>query len=285
MFRAGVLEVLAEPTEALERNGRLRLDRGVGSSDGSNDGSGGDGGSGGDDKQFAKFLGITALVTSTIVGGHVISAALEDRRRAQALARLKELQRAEADYWTPRRLEALIDQRVQVKVDEHLDEIRKRADAAERGRDLRARSREQDRDGWAREGEQQRWRRATEAENQAAAREHQRDERAARWDLEAAERERQRDARAAEAEQRRAQSAATMEQARAETSSQTVAQFYRDLQRKQAEFDAQCQAQMREFEESMRAFTGRWSTPLPGPPAAPGSVSDRMKKLYDDNDD
>ena len=251
------------------------------------DSSGGsNGGSGGDDKELAKVLGITALITGTFVGGHIISDVLDNRRRSQALARLRDLERAEDErQWAARQAEAYIDRRVEVKVAEQLEAIRKRADAAERGRDLRAVSREQDRDARARDAEQERWRRATEAEKQAAAREHQRDERAARWDLEAAERERQRDAQAAEAEQRRAQSSAALEQARAETSSQSMAQFFRELQRQQAEFDAQHKASMRAIEESMRAFNDRWSTPLSGPPAAPGSVSDRMKKLYDDNDD
>jgi len=250
------------------------------------DSSGGsNGGSGGDDKELAKVLGLTALITGTIVGGHIISDALDNRRRSQALARLRDLERAEEErQWAARQAEAFIDRRVEAKVAEQLDAIRKRADAAERGRDLRAVSREQDRDVRARDAEQERWRRATEAEKHAAAREHQRNERAARWDLEAAERERQRDAQAAEAEQRRTQNAAALEQARAETASQSMAQFYRELQRQQAEFDAEYKAKMREIEESMRGFNDRWSTPLSGPPAAPGSVSDRMKKLYDDND-
>jgi colicin import membrane protein len=250
------------------------------------DSSGGsDGGANGGDDEMARAIGITALIAGGFVGAVAIADAVAERRYTRALARrhaelLEEQQRRRAAQI----LEDFIDARVQEGIEAQFEEVRKRADAAEKGRDLRARSREQERDDWARVAEQKRDRRATDAEKKNAARERQRDERAAQRDREAAERERQRDIEAAEAERRRAQAAAAADQARGETASQSLAQFLRDLKRQHEEFDARHQAMLHEADEKLRAFNERWEAGRSAPPAPPGSVAARMKKLYDDDD-
>jgi hypothetical protein len=147
----------------------------------------------------------------------------------------------------------------------HFGELRGRVEAGERGRDLRARSQEQERDN-----------KATEAERR-------RDGKAVERDRRAAEAERERDRRAAEAAALRDRKSAAGEASRAPSRPRAHGRSQRrELQQRADAQLAEYDAKMQEFKDQMMALM-RPPAPAPSSGAVPGGVTDRLRKLYDDD--
>ena len=212
-----------------------------------------------------KVLGVTALAVGGFAGVAYLMRrserrdmqALEQEMREQSLA-LEQTRHAR------HQLERFIEETVEAATVRQFGELRDRVEAGERGRDLRARSHEQDREN-----------KATEAERRC-------DERAIERDRRAVEAERERDRRAVEAAAQRDRKAVAGEASRAESIASAWAQ-------RQREFQQRADAQLAEYEAKMKEFNDQLAARLrpsaPGPPsgATPGGVTDRLRKLYDND--
>lgn len=212
-----------------------------------------------------KALGVGALAAGGIAGVAYLLNRSEQRDR-QALAQdLRERRAAlERENSARRQLERFIEDTVEAAAARHFGQARDRIEAGEQGRDLRARSREQERDT-----------RATEAEQR-------RDARSVEHDRRAAEAERERDRRAAAAAAQRDRRSAATEAERAGSAASAWAQQQRELQQR-------ADAQLAAYDVKMQQLKDQWMAlarpPAPAPSAAPtpGSVTDRLRKLYDDD--
>jgi len=212
-----------------------------------------------------KALGVGALAAGGIAG-IVYLMNRSERQEQQALEQEFRERRAalERENSARQQLERFIEDTVEAAAARHFGQARDRIEAGEKGRDLRARSREQERDT-----------RATEAERRRDARSVERDRRAA-------EAERERDRRAAEAAAQRDRKSAATEASRAGSAASAWAQQQRELQQRADAQLAAYDVKMQELKDQLMALA-RPPAPAPSPAAAPGSVTDRLRKLYDDD--
>ena len=97
-----------------------------------------------------------------------------------------------------------------------------------------------------------------------------------------AEAERERDRRAAEAAAQRDRKSAATEASRAGSAASAWAQQQRELQQRADAQLAAYDVKMQELKDQLMALA-RPPAPAPSPAAAPGSVTDRLRKLYDDD--
>ena len=215
--------------------------------------------------QVLKALGVSALAVGGMAGvAYLVNRS--DQRDRQALEQdIRERRAAlERENSARQQLERFIEDTVETAAARHFGQARDRIEAGERGRDLRARSREQERDT-----------RATEAERR-------RDAKSVERDRQAAEAERERDRQAAEAGAERDRRSAAAEASRAGSAASAWAQQQRELQQRADAQLAAYEAKMQEFKDQLMALA-RPPAPAPSPAAAPGSVTDRLRKLYDDD--
>ena len=212
-----------------------------------------------------KAFGVTALAMGGFVGVGYLMRRLE-RRDMQALEQeMREQSLAlEQKRHARHQLERFIEETVEAATVRQFGELRDRVEAGERGRDLRARSHEQDREN-----------RATEAERR-------RDEKAIERDRRAGEAERERDRRAGEAAAQRDRKAVAGETSRAESMVSAWTQRQREFQQQADAQLAEYEAKMKEFQDQLAAQL-RPSIPRPPSGATPGGVTDRLRKLYDDD--
>lgn len=212
-----------------------------------------------------KAVGMTALAAGGIAGlAYLVSRS--ERRDMLAIEReMREQHLAlEQKRHARHQLERFIEDTVEAAAARHFGELRGRVEAGERGRDLRARSQEQERDN-----------KATEAERR-------RDGKAVDRDRRAAEAERERDRRAAEAAAQRDRKAVAGEASRAESIASAWAQRQREFQQQADAQIAECEARMKDMNDQMLARL-RPSVPGPASGTPPGGVTDRLRKLYDDD--
>lgn len=215
--------------------------------------------------QLLKALGVSALAVTGIAGVAYLLNRSEQRERQALEQDIRERRAAlERDNSAQQQLERLIEDAVETAAARHFGQARDRIEAGERGRDLRARSREQERDA-----------RATEAERRRDAKSVERDRRAA-------EAERERDRRAVEAAAQRDRRTAATEAARAGSAASAWAQQQRELQQRADAQLAAYDVKMQEFKDQLLALA-RPLAPVPSPAAVPDSVTDRLRKLYDDD--
>jgi len=206
-------------------------------------------------------IGVSALA----VGGLAYLMHRSEQRDLQAFEQgRRERIAAFEETLARRQLERFIEDTVEAAAARHFEQLRGRVEAGERGRDLRARSHEQERDN-----------KATEAERR-------RDGRAAERDRRAAEAERERDRRAGEAAAQRDRKSAASEASRAGAAASAWAQQQRELQQRADAQLAALDAKMQEFKDQMMALM-RPPAPAPSSGAVPGGVTDRLRKLYDDD--
>jgi hypothetical protein len=218
-----------------------------------------------DTHRVLKVLGVGALAASG-VAGLVYLLSRTERRDRQALEQdLHERTTAlEQQAHGRQQLERFIEDTVEAAAMRHFGELRGRVEAGERGRDLRARSREQERDN-----------RATEAERRREGKAGERDKRAA-----AAERER--DRKAAEAAAQRDRKATANEASRAGSAASAWAQQQRELQQRADAQLAAYKAEMQGLKDQLTAQL-RPPAPAPSPGSVPGGITERLRKLYDDD--
>lgn len=218
-----------------------------------------------DTRGLLKVLGVGALAASG-VAGLVYLLNRSERRERQALEQdIRERTTAlEQQAHGRQQLERFIEDTVEAAATRHFGELRGRVEAGERGRDLRARSSEQERDN-----------RATEAERRREGKAGERDKRAA-----AAERER--DRKAVEAAVQRDRKATANEASRAGSAAGAWAQQQRELQQRA---DAQLAAFKAEMQGLKDQLTAQLRPPAPAhsPGSVPGGVTERLRKLYDDD--
>jgi hypothetical protein len=212
-----------------------------------------------------KALGVSALAVGGMAGVAYLLNRSEQRDRQALEQEIRERRAAlERENSTRQQLERFIEDTVEAAAARHFGQARDRIEAGERGRDLRARSREQERDT-----------RATEAERRRDAKSVERDRRAA-------EAERERDRRAVEAAAQRDRRSAATEAARAGSAASAWAQQQRELQQRADAQLATYDAKMQEFKDQLMALA-RPPAPVPSLAAVPDSVTDRLRKLYDDD--
>lgn len=212
-----------------------------------------------------KAVGVGALAFGGIAGVAYLLNRSEQRERQALEQDIRERRAAlERENSARQQLERFIEDTVEAAAARHFGQARERIEAGEKGRDLRARSREQERDT-----------RATEAERRRDARSVERDRRAA-------EAERERDRRAAEAAGQRDRKSAATEASRAGSAASAWAQQQRELQQRADAQLAAYDVKMQELKDQLLALA-RPPAPAPSPAAAPGSVTDRLRKLYDDD--
>ena len=212
-----------------------------------------------------KAFGVSALAVGGIAGVAYLLNRSEQRERQALEQDIRERRAAlERENSARQQLERFIEDTVEAAAARHFGQARDRIEAGEKGRDLRARSREQERDT-----------RATEAERRRDAKSVERDRRAA-------EAERERDRRAAEAAAQRDRKSAATEASRAGSAASAWAQQQRELQQRADAQLAAYDVKMQELKDQLMALA-RPPAPAPSPAAAPGSVTDRLRKLYDDD--
>jgi len=209
----------------------------------------------------------TASPRALAVGGIAGVAYLMNRseqRDRQALAQdIRERRAAlERENSARQQLERFIEDTVEAAATRHFGGLRDRVEAGERGRDLRARSREQERD------------------NQATEAERRREGKAGERDKQAVQAEQARDRKAVEAAAQRDRKAAASETSRAGSAASAWAQQQRELQQR-------ADAQLAAYKAEMQEFKDRLAAQLRPPPASspsvPGGVTDRLRRLYDDD--
>ena len=212
-----------------------------------------------------KAFGVSALAVGGIAGVAYLMNRSEQRDRQALEQDFRERRAAiERENSARQQLERFIEDTVEAAAARHFGQARDRIEAGEKGRDLRARSREQERDT-----------RATEAERRRDAKSVERDRRAA-------EAERERDRRAIEAAAQRDRKSAATEASRAGSAASAWAQQQRELQQRADAQLAAYDVKMQELKDQLMALA-RPPAPAPSPAAAPGSVTDRLRKLYDDD--
>jgi hypothetical protein len=212
-----------------------------------------------------KAFGVSALAVGGIAGVAYLLNRSEQRDRQALEQDFRERRAAiERENSARQQLERFIEDTVEAAAARHFGQARDRIEAGEKGRDLRARSREQERDT-----------RATEAERRRDAKSVERDRRAA-------EAERERDRRAVEAATQRDRKSAATEASRAGSAASAWAQQQRELQQRADAQLASYDVKMQELKDQLLALA-RPPGPAPSPAAAPGSVTDRLRKLYDDD--
>ena len=208
---------------------------------------------------------VSALAVGGIAGVAYLLNRSEQRDRQALEQDFRERRAAiERENSARQQLERFIEDTVEAAAARPFWQARDRIEAGEKGRDLRARSREQERDT-----------RATEADRRRDAKSVERDRRAA-------EAERERDRRAVEAAAQRDRKSAATEASRAGSAASAWAQQQRELQQRADAQLAAFDVKMQELKDQLMALA-RPPAPAPSPAAAPGSVTDRLRKLYDDD--
>jgi len=210
-----------------------------------------------------KVLGASALAVSGAAGLFYLLNRSERRDRRALEQELGERTTAlEQQVHARQQLERFIEDTVEAAATRHFGGLRDRVDAGERGRDLRARSREQERD------------------NQATEAERRREGKAGERDKQAVQAEQARDRKAVEAAAQRDRKAAASEASRAGSAASAWAQQQRELQQR-------ADAQLAAYKAEMQEFKDRLAAQLRPPPASspsvPGGVTDRLRRLYDDD--
>lgn len=224
--------------------------------------------------EVMKALGITALAIGGVAGAAYL-VRRSGRRDMQALEQEMHMQALEQEVHAQslalqqtmharHQLERFIEKTVEAATVRQLGELRDRVEAGERGRDLRARSHEQDRENKANEAERERDRKSIERDRLAR------------------EAERERDRRAVDAAAQRDRKAVAGEVSRAESIASAWAQRQREFQQRADAQLAEYEVKMKEVNDQLAAML-RPPAPAPSSSAVPGGVTDRLRKLYDDD--